>query len=290
MDLFLQIFVNSLVIGSLYGAIAMSFSLTYKTVRFFNLSHGAMAAIGGYIFLWLNQSASLPFIPSLALAVLAAGTTGFLIDRFIYAPQRRKKASSSVLLVVSLGVLATIEPIIAMIFGSQFRPLVTGNDIQSFQLGGAFITTPQIWIIIMNILILFGLLALLYKTKAGRMIRAISDDPDVARTLGIRTNVYIGLVFFISAALAGLAGILTGLDTGLQPTMGFYLLLKAVVAAIIGCMASIPGAFLGGFLLAGVENIGVFTAGSEWRDAIAFVLLLVFLIFRPQGILGNRGD
>lgn len=289
MDLFFQIFVNSLIIGSLYGAIAMSFSLAYRTTRFFNLAHGSMAAIGAYTFFWLHNSIGAHFIIAVLGGVLAAGLSGFLIDRFIYAPQRQRKASSAVLLVVSLGVLTVIEAMISMFFGTQFRPLVASSQIGSFQIGPAFITQTQIWVIVINIAIFAGLLALLYKTKIGKMIRAIADDPDVARTLGIRTDFYIGIVFFTAAALAGLVGILYGLDTGLQPTMGFYLLLKGIIASIIGGVGSIPGAVLGGLLLAATENAGVFAAGSEWRDAIAFVLLLVFLAFRPQGILGKRG-
>jgi branched-chain amino acid transport system permease protein len=289
MDLFFQVFVNSLVIGSLYGAIAMSFALAYRTTRFFNLAHGSMAAIGGYMFFWMRDSFGAGIFISLPAGILAAGIAGFLIDRFIYAPQRQRKASSTVLLVVSLGVVTVIEAVLSMMFGPQFRPLVTSGQISSFQVGPVFITQVQIWIIAVNLLIFGGLIALLYKSKFGRMIRAIADDADVARTLGIRSDFYIGIVFFIAAAIAGLVGILNGLDTGLQPVMGFYLLLKGIVASIIGGVGSIPGALLGGLLLAVVENAGVFTIGSEWRDAIAFVLLLVFLALRPQGILGKEG-
>ncbi|MCC7305132.1 MAG: branched-chain amino acid ABC transporter permease [Alphaproteobacteria bacterium] len=289
MDLFFQVFVNSLVIGSLYGSIAMSFALTYRTARFFNLAHGSMGAIGGYTFFWLRESAGADFILSLVAGVMAAGVAGFLIDRFIYAPQRGRKASNTVLLVVSLGVVTVIEALLSMIFGTQFRPLVAAGEIRSIPVGPAFVTQAQIWIVAANILVFAGLLAFLYKTSFGKMIRAIADDAEVARMLGIRTDFYIGIVFFIAAALAGLTGILNGLDTGLQPMMGFYLLLKGIIAGIIGCAGSIPGAFLGGFLLAATENAGVFFIGSEWRDAIAFILLLIFLAFRPQGILGKRG-
>ncbi len=290
MDLFIQIAVNSLIVGSLYGTIAMGFSLAYRTTRFFNLAHGSMAAIGGYTFFSVQQNFGLPFIVCAFAGMLAAGIAGFLIDRFIFGPQRRRKASSSVLLVASLGVVTVVEAVIAMLYGAQFRALVPAGEISSFQIGPAFITAIQVWIIVINLLILGGLMMVLYKTRLGKMIRAIADDPDVAHTLGIRTELYIGIVFFLASTLAGLTGILYGLDTGLQPTMGFYLLLKAIIACIIGSAGNVPGAFLGGFVLAIVENTGVFTLGSEWRDAIAFVLLLVFLLFKPEGILGKRRD
>lgn len=290
MDLFIQIALNSIIIGSLYGAVAMSFSLMYRTVNFFNLAHGSMAAIGGYAFLWLHQMLGLPLMISLPFAMAIAGLSGFLIDHFIYTPQRRRNASPAVMLVVSLGIVTIIEAIISMIFSSEFKALTPVSEISSYQIGGAYISMVQIWIIISNILIFGSLTALLYKTAFGRMIRAIADNTEVARILGIRTNIYIGGVFFISSALAGLSGILYGLDTGVQPTMGFYLLLKGVIACIIGCVGSIPGAFIGGFLLAIAENLGIFTLGSEWRDAIAFTLLLIFLVIRPQGLLGPRKE
>jgi branched-chain amino acid transport system permease protein len=287
MSLIVQMLINSLVIGSLYGAIAMSFALAYRTTRFFNLAHGTMATLGGYTFFWLRHDIGAPFIISAAAGILLAASAGFLIDRFIYAPQRTRKASSTVLLVVSLGIVTVLESVIAMMFGTQFRALVTAAEIKSFSIGPGFISQTQIYIVAANIFIFGGLNALLYKSKFGKMIRAIADDAEVARTLGIRTDFYIGIVFFIAAGLAGLIGILMGLDTGLQPTMGFYLLLKGIIAGIIGCAGSVPGAFFGGFLLAIAENAGVYAVGSEWRDAIAFILLLIFLAFRPQGILGK---
>ena len=287
MDAVFQIFANTLITGSIYGAMAMSFVLAYRTVRFFNLAHGAMAAIGGYAFFWISQEMGQPVVIAFLLAVLAAGLVGWLTDRLIYAPQRRRKASGTVLLVVSLGVVTVLEAVLSMVFGTQFRALTPTESIQSLQFAGASITPVQIIIIAANAATFIGLLLLLYKTKFGRMLRAISDDPEVAHVLGIRTNFYIGWVFAISAGLAGMIGVLVALDTGLQPTMGFYLLLKGVIAAIIGCVASLPGALLGGYLLAGAENTGIWFVDSEWRDAIAFVILLLFLLFRPQGVLGG---
>ena len=288
MDILIQICVNSLIIGSLYGLIAMSFSLIYRSAGFFNLAHGTMIAIGGYVFMWLHHMNEVSFLPSVVLAVSIAGLCGFLIDRYIFAPQRRRQASNSVLLVVSLGVLIVLEALLSMAFGTQFRVLTLTQDAHSYLIGPTYITQLQLWTITINVLVFAGLLVLLYKAKLGKLIRAITDNRDVARSLGIQTDRYIGIVFFIASALAGLAGILTGLDTGLQPTMGFLLLLNGIIAAIIGCVTSLPGAFLGGFFLAVVENTGVYVWGGEWRHAVTFSVFLIFLMFRPQGILGKR--
>ncbi len=132
---------------------------------------------------------------------------------------------------------------------------------------------------------MFGLVLLFKFTIFGKAIKAISDDEEVARIIGINTNKIIGYVFFIGSAIAGLSGILMGFDTGIEPTMGMSLLLKGVIASIIGGVGNIYGGVLGAFLLGFVENFGIWKISGEWKDAIAFAILILFLLFRPQGIL-----
>lgn len=126
------------------------------------------------------------------------------------------------------------------------------------------------------------------RTMFGKMVSAISDDAVVARIVGINTNKLIGRVFFIGSAIAGFAGIMIGFDTGLEPTMGMSLLMKGVIAAIVGGVGNIYGGVLGAFLLGFAENFGVWQVSGEWKDAIAFAILIFFLIFRPKGILGKK--
>jgi len=132
-----------------------------------------------------------------------------------------------------------------------------------------------------------SLILLLYKTKFGKAVRAINDDEEVAKIVGINTNKIIGYVFFIGSAIAGLAGILVGFDTGIEPTMGLNLLIKCVIASIVGGVGNIYGGVLGAFLLGFVENFGIWKISGEWKDAIAFGLLILFLIFRPRGIMNT---
>ena len=136
--------------------------------------------------------------------------------------------------------------------------------------------------------LIFILLSLfLKKTMFGKQVRAVSDDEEVARIAGIHTEKIIGWIFFIGSAIAGLGGILIGFDTGIQPTMGLNLLLKGVIAAIVGGVGSIPGAILGALLLGFAENFGIWKISGEWKDAIAFGLLIIFLVFRPKGIISK---
>ena len=191
-----------------------------------------------------------------------------------------------VLLVASLGAFTAIQAIIAILFTSQFQTLSQNVGEQTiYQIAGAVITQTQLIILISGLAIMLGLVLLLKKTLFGKAIKAISDDEEVARIVGINTEKIIGRVFFIGSAIAGLAGILIGFDTGLEPTMGLSLLLKGVIGSIIGGVGSIYGGVLGSFLLGFVENFGIWQISGEWKDAIAFGLLIIFLIFRPQGII-----
>ncbi len=193
------------------------------------------------------------------------------------------------MLIASLGVFTALQAVIAIFFTSQFQTLPSdlfGKGV--FHIGGGVVTSVQIAIFVLALVIMSTLAWFLYKTMFGKAIRAISDDEEVARIVGIDTEKVIGRVFFIGSAIAGLAGILVGFDTGITPTMGFSLLLKGVIAAIVGGVGNVFGGVAGALLLGTVENFGIWYISGEWKDAIAFTLLTIFLIFRPQGIFNRK--
>lgn len=288
MDILPQIIINSLVAGSIYALIAIGFSLIYGATKFFNLAHGVMAIVGAYTVLFLTQTLGLNIFISVIGGVVLAGLLGYILDKIVYLQMRKNKASNMIMLVASLGVFTVIQAIVAMIFGSQFQTL--GNSLTNtavYPIAGGTITQIQIYIFLSLFIVGTGLILILQKTNLGKAIRAISDDEEVAKIVGINTNKVIGYVFFIGSAIAGLAGVLVGYDTGVIPTMGMFLLLKGVIAAIIGGVGSIAGAIIGAFLLGVVENFGIWTISAEWKDAIAFVLLILFLIFKPRGIMNK---
>jgi branched-chain amino acid transport system permease protein len=189
-----------------------------------------------------------------------------------------------VFLVASLGIMTALQAVIAIIFSSQFQTLSTGS-FKVYEVGGGAITQVQVIILILTIAIMLGLAMLLKYSRLGKQVRAISDDEEVSKIVGINTNKVIGRVFFIGSAIAGLSGILVGFDTGIEPGMGLSLLLKGVIAAIVGGIGNVYGGVLGAFLLGFVENFGIWKISGEWKDAIAFGLLLIFLLIRPQGII-----
>jgi len=283
MSIIPQIILNSLIAGSIYSLVALGFNLIYGTTKFFNLSHGAVAVIGGYVAFYFTKSLGFGIIISAILGIFAAGFLGYFLDRFVFRKLRQKKASNMVFLISSLGLMIALQAVTALLFTSNFQ--IFSSQFTSYQIFGGVITQVEVIIFISAALISVGLFLLLKKTRWGRTVRAISDDEEVSKIVGIDTNKVISQVFFIGSAIAGLSGVLSGLDIGLEPTMGLLLLFKGVIAAVIGGVGNVYGGVLGAFLLAFVENFGIWGVSAEWKDVISFGLLIIFLLFRPQGIL-----
>lgn len=221
-------------------------------------------------------------------ASAVAGIVGVLIDRAVYLPLRRRKASNLVFLLASFGVFIFIQNLIQLLYGAQILTLRAGPVKVGHCVLGAVITDNQILILAVSIVLLFGLWLFIQRTQLGKAMRAVADDPMAARTVGINSERIIMYAFALGSALAGAAGVLVSLETNLEPTMGLNAMIKGIIAAIIGGIGSIPGAVVGGFFLGIVENLGIWKISAGWKDAIAFGVLIVFLLFRPEGILGNR--
>jgi len=288
MDIFTQLLLNSIIAGAMYSISAMGFSLTFGAARFLNVAHGAVAAVAGYAVFFFSVQLKMNFAVSIVLGICCAAAVGWLTDRFVFRPLRHRKASSLVMVVASLGLMIALQAVLAMLFTSQFRTIGGYRFSSAVPVGNGAITWAQLAAVILGVVIFAGLMLILKRTQFGRAVRAVSDDEEVARIVGIDTDAVIGKVFLLGSALAGTAAILVGIDTGLQPTMVLVLLLTAAVSAIIGGIKSVPGAFLGAYLLGFVENFGIWRIGSEWKWTVVFVLLILFLIFRPQGILGKK--
>ncbi len=286
MDIVPQLILNSIIAGAIYSLVALGFNLIYGTVKFFDLGYGALAAVGGYTVFYCYKVQTLPLSFSVLMGVLVSGLVGYIIYRLVYLPLRARKSSLMVLVVASLGVLTTVQAVVAILFSSQFQTLgrVGGID-QIYQIGGGVITRIQLIILIAGLMIMTAIALVFKYTMFGKAVKAIGDDEEVSKIVGINTSAIIGRVFFIGSMIAGLAGILVGFDTGIEPTMGLSLLLKGVIASIIGGIGNVYGGVLGAFLLGFIENFGIWKISGEWKDAIAFAVLLLFLLFRPQGLL-----
>lgn len=290
MDIIPQLIVNSIIAGAIYSMVALGFNLIYGTAKFFDLGYGVMTAVGGYAVFYFSKMLGFDIYVSIVLGVLIAGLVGFIVEKIVYKKLRARKASSMVFIVAALGVMTALQAIIAILFSSQFQVFPKTINTQIYEVFGGIITGTQCIILVFSILIMFFLVLTLRFTKFGKAIKAVSDDEEVSKIVGINTDTIISKVFFIGSSIAGLAGILVGFDTGIEPTMGFSLLLKAVIASIIGGVGNIYGGVLGAFFLGFVENFGIWKISGEWKDAISFLVLIIFLLFRPSGILGKNNN
>jgi branched-chain amino acid transport system permease protein len=283
MEILSQLILNSIIAGAMYALMALGFNLIYSCTRFFNLAHGVAAAAGGYAVFYLTSALGQNVYLAMAAGIVSAGALGYGFDKLVFLRLRRKKTSSMVQLVASLGLLTSVQAVIAILFTNEFQTFPAGHTLYTV-LGGA-ITGTQTAVVASGFLITILLAVVLRSTMFGKAVNAISDDAEVARIVGIDTDKITGRVFFIGSAVAGVAGILTGFDTGLEPTMGMGLLLKGVIACIIGGMGNVWGGAAGSLLLGFAENFGIWKIPGQWKDAISFVILIAFLLLRPEGII-----
>lgn len=285
-----QLVFNGIIAGSIYALIAIGFTIIYRTVKFFHFAHGVVYTTGAYLaytfFILFKINPLISFFLSIVLAALL----GIAIDRFTYYPLRKHNAPSLVYLIASFGVFIFLQNLLQLIFGAQILTLRTGPVKEGHHLLGAVITDVQILIIITSLILFFLGWLFIQKTKLGKAIRAVSDDPIGARVVGINSEKVIFTAFVIGSALAGAAGILISLETNIEPTMGINAILKGIIASIVGGIGSIPGSLFGGLFIGLAENLGIWKIQAGWKDTIAFALLIIFLLFRPSGIMGVKTE
>ena len=210
------------------------------------------------------------------------------MEVLIFSPLRFKGISLLGLLLTSLGIYIVLQNLISLSFGDDIKSIRTDPVIEGVSILGARITPIQIITILSSITLVIVLAILLKKTKLGTAIRAVANDIELANITGVTCRKLIIIVFLTGSGLAAVSGIFSALDIDMNPTMGMNALMMGVVVAIIGGMESIIGMALGALLLSSTQHMGAWIIGSQWQDAIAFVILLVFLIFRPQGFLGRK--
>lgn len=290
MGIFSQLTVNGLIAGSIYALVASGFALIYGTNKFMHFAHGVSVAVAGYILYSLFSLAGFSFFIAVLLTLILSGFFGLFMYRAVYLPMQNRNASNVVLLIASIGLLILFENLIQAIFGADVKVIGFLEVARGISLFGAIITPLQIWIIIISIIIFFALYFFMKKTKLGRDMRAVADNKELSAIVGINYKRVADYSFIIGSVLAGIAGILIGLEQNLNPTMGTMLIIKGFTGAVIGGITSVPASILGSYLLGLAENYGIWFLPSGFKDAIAFGLLLIFLLFRPNGLFGlNKG-
>lgn len=283
-----QLLVNGLASGCLFALLALGFALIYNTTRIFHVAHGITYTGAAYICydLLINRGWNLPLAIGAALA--GAILLGLAVEFFIYAPLDRKKASTLIALLASLGLYVAGVNALALIFGSGTQ-ILQPNIQATYAFASVTLTYIQLAQIATAVIILPLFIVFLKYSTMGQNIRAVRDNPQLSRVLGTDPQRVRAVVFVLGSVLAGGAAILSALDVGVDPNAGLPALLVAVVAFIIGGLGTFEGPVLGAFLLGVLQSLVVWKFEARWTDAITFGVLILFLLFRPQGILGKRG-
>jgi branched-chain amino acid transport system permease protein len=325
MDTFLQQLVNGLTAGSVYAVVALGYTMVYGIIQLINFAHGEVVMIGAMVAFTVLNALAPSGMPPLAVVLIATGAAipvcvlvGYSMERLAYRPLRGAPRLAP--LITAIGVSIILQHLAMLVWSRNMLAFPQIIETRSFTFLGATVTSVQLAIIGICVAMMAGLAALVYRTRLGTAMRATAQNPQVAGLMGIDVNRVIAATFVIGAALGAVAGVLFGTYYGVaQYTMGSILGLKAFSAAVLGGIGNIPGAMLGGVLLGLVEALGAgyvgdltdlcqyawlapalgaceggghfILFGSNYQDVIAFLVLILVLVFRPSGLLGERvGD
>ena len=322
MDIFVQQLVNGLTLGAVYAIVALGYTMVYGIIQLINFAHGEVVMIGAMVaFTVINLCAGA--LPPLAVVLLGTACAipvcmlvGYAMERLAYRPLRGAPRLAP--LITAIGVSIILQHLAMLVWSRNVLAFPQIIPLVNVRLGGATITSVQLVILGLCFAMMAGLALLVYRTRLGTAMRATAQNPQVARLMGVDVNRVIAATFVIGAALGAVAGVMVGTYYGVaQYTMGAALGLKAFAAAVLGGIGNIPGAMVGGLLLGVVEALGAgyigeFTNlcryglgpaercadgghfilfGSNYQDVFAFVVLILVLVFRPSGLLGERvGD
>ncbi|HEY5636035.1 MAG TPA: branched-chain amino acid ABC transporter permease [Burkholderiales bacterium] len=326
MDIFLQQIINGLTLGAVYAVVALGYTMVYGIIQLINFAHGEVVMIGAMVAFTVIQALAPTGLPPLAVvligtvcATLVCILVGWSVERLAYRPLRRAPRLAP--LISAIGVSIILQHLALMVWSRNVLAFPQIIETRTWVIGGARISNVQIAILVICVAIMAGLALLVYRTRLGTAMRATAQNPQVAGLMGVDINKVIGATFVIGAGLAAIAGVMVGSYYGIaQYTMGSILGMKAFAAAVLGGIGNIPGAMLGGVLLGVVEALGAgyigdltdlcrwgpvggwigercadgghfILFGSNYQDVFAFVVLILVLVLRPSGLLGERvGD
>ena len=286
---FLTALINGISLGSVYAIIALGYTMVYGIAKMLNFAHGDVIMVGGYICFIAMNNLGLPPVVAIALSVVGCTCLGIVVERLAYKPLR--EAPSLAVLITAIGVSYFLQNTALLVWGADpkaFRPVIDMTSIKLFS-GQLTVSPISLVTVAANVIIMVGLTLFTTRTKMGKAMRACSEDKGAAQLMGINVNTTISMVFAIGSGLAAIAGVLLcSTYPTLMPTTGSLPGIKAFTAAVIGGIGSIPGAALGGILLGIIEIFAKAYIGTQLADAIVFGVLIVVLLIRPAGLLGQE--
>lgn len=286
----LEQIINGITLGSIYAIIALGFTLVFGVLGIINMAHGEIFMVGAFVGVTTTGVLGWPLWLAFIAAIVVTSILGYLLERFTLRPLRGKKGVSHLApLISTIGVSILLENLSHHIFGAGNKPFNTPFSEISINIGSITVYLVQIVIFVISILLMIGLTVWLSKTKAGKALRATADNLETASILGVDTKKIIILTVVVASAIGGIAGILVGMAfNSVSPQMGLSMGLKGLAIIILGGMGNVKGAMVGGLILGLSETMLVAYGDSGYRDAIAFIMIIVILLLRPQGIFGSK--
>jgi branched-chain amino acid transport system permease protein len=286
MDLFIQLTINGLSLGSIYLLLGISWGLIFAVTRTFHFAHGATFVVAAYA-AYAFQQMGLPLILAALGSVLVAALFGMALEGFLYRYLRKSSATHLVIFVAALGTLITVENLVAMAFGTDTKPL-EGFPIKVIKIGQVGFNNLNIVMFITAGLFFAALMLYLHRTKTGKALRAVISNPEMAEVIGIDVRKYFLIAFGLGSLLVAPAAVLLTIERGATPDLGHWAILYSFMPVIIGGIGSLPGAALAAFIVGLAESIGIWKISSQWQVGMAFVVLVAVLLLKPTGLFGFR--
>lgn len=283
----LQQIINGLALGSVYALLAIGYTMVYGIIKLINFAHGDIYMIGAFAGFYASANLGLSLVPTLVVSMVVSALLGVIIEKIAYKPLRNSPRIA--LLITAIGMSLLLEHGMRFLVGPNPKPFPDLFPVGTIDIGPLHINGKILLMLGVSALLVLLLQYIIYKTKVGKAMRAASQDMEAASLMGINVNTVISLTFAIGSALAGIAGVLVAITyPTIDPYMGMMPGLKAFVAAVLGGIGSIPGALLGGILMGSIETLTKAYISTSLSDAIAFSLLIIILLVKPTGLLGEK--
>jgi len=287
MKLLFQLLVNGIINASLYAMMAIGFGIVYRTTYIFHMVYGGFFVAAAYFLYIFAVLCKFPIFLAVLISIFFSSLLGYLVEKGVYLPFYKKKAGSGVVLIASLGVFIVVENLISMIFGNEVKVVSDGIE-PSYKLGYLILTRIQIVEFVVGLIGVSIFWMVISKVKIFKALWAMGENPELISILGISLFKLRALVFIISSAFIAIPACLISIDVGMEPHMGMSYLLISIVAVIFGGIESFPGWILGAVIIAELHSLTVWQFSSRWMDLVTFTLLVLILLFRPEGLLGVK--
>lgn len=283
----LQLIAGGICLAGVYALLGLSWAVIFNTTRVFHVAHGVTLAVGGYATVQLANEAGIPWPGAVAASVIVGAVLGILFQALLYEPLRRRGVGTMVTFVGSLGAMLACTSGLLALYGPNPR-ILSGSLDAVWKIGSVRLTLAQVVSGALGAIVVIGFVVVWRRTWFGRGLRAVISNPDMATTVGIRVPRQHLIAMVVGSGLGGLAGALLAMSQGASQDTALNGVLLAAIAVLVGGIGSVPGAAIGGILLALAMNIAIWPISSKWQYTVAFGVLMLMLLFRPRGLFGER--